>query len=302
MAKPWDDIEKAYKKLQPQVKQLDLGKADTLVKLTKVALQKAWDEEEKFIDAFEAAQKTGLKGKKPKDFLPDPGFKKAHAALTKKAGEHATIVKALMSNSEVAKKLGKPLTKLLGDIKKEIKKGDKAQEKFQKEVQEAEATAKKIAIAIGKLTMPELFYGPQVVRVIDKIINKSKANKGPSGDTKKLIETKELTKNLKAALGLAKTAEKLCKDALKTAKKDPEAAEPIVEKAQETVDELEGFDKVYQKAIKKDAKLIKETKDAKEYSNIEKSIKLINKAHDAAAKTFAVVEKAVQKAVKKQAA
>jgi hypothetical protein len=296
MTKAWDDIEKTYKKLQPQIKKLDGGKADKQVKLTKTALQKAWDEEEKFIDAYEAAQKSGLKGKKPKDFMGDPGFKKAHAALTKQAGEHATIVKALMSDSEVAKKLGKPLTKLLGDIKKEITKGDKAQAKFQKEVQEAEASAKKIATAIGKLTMPELFYGPQIVRVIDKIINKSKAAKGPSGDAEKLIEAKELAKNLKTAIGLMKSAEKLCKDALKTVKKDPEAAEPLLEKAQEAVEELEGIDKAYQKVIKKNAKLIKE---AKEKSKIERSIKGISKAHDTAAKTHAVVEKAVGKAVKK---
>lgn len=278
MANAWDDIEKAYKKLQPQIKKLDGGNADKQVKLTKAALQKAWDEEEKFIDAYEAAQKSGLKGKKPKDFMPDSGFKKAHAALTKQAGEHATIVKALLSDSEAAKKLGKPLTKLLGDIKKEITKGDKKQAKFQKEVQEAEAEAKKIATAIGKLTMPELFYGPQVVRVIDKIINKSKATKGPSGKTEKLIEAKELAKNLKKAEELQTTAERLCKDAQKKAKKDPEAAVPLVDKARDTYEELDGIDEVYQKVLKKDAKLIKETKDPKEVKKIEKSIKSISKA------------------------
>ncbi|MCF6231917.1 MAG: hypothetical protein L3J36_02255 [Rhodobacteraceae bacterium] len=278
----WEEIKVTYRKLQPQLKPLDLAKADKQIKLTKAALQKAWDAEDKFIEAFEAAKKNGLKGKKPKDFMGDPGFKKAHAALTKMAGEHATIVKALLADSEVAKKLDKPLIKLLGDIKKGITKGDKAQAKFQKEVQEAEAAAKKIATAIGKLTAPELFYGPQVARVIDKIINKSK-DSGISGDADKLIEEKERKKNVNAAGKLAAKAAKFCKDAYLKAEVDPKAAEPLLKKAAKQIKKLEAINKPYQNVKKKSADLIKKSKDK---AKISKAIDAIAGYYDDSARTL----------------
>ena len=292
MADAWDKIEAEFRKLQPQIKKLDAKQVEKLLKLTKSTLQLAWDEEEKFIEALENAQESGLKGKKPTDFLGDPGFKKAYLALTKSAATHAEAVKALQVRCTAAKTLNKPLVRLLADIKKEKPKGNKEREKFQKEVIEAEATSKGIAGMIGKLTAPELFYGPQIARVIDKIINKSKSAAGPGGDAEKLIEAKELAKNLKQAVNLAKTVDKLCKGALKKAGSDPQSAAPFVKKAGELTDELEAIDKAYLKVLKKNPKLIKESKDK---SKIERSIKAISKAHEVAAKTLASVEKALKK-------
>ena len=292
MASAWDKIEAEFKKLQPQIKKLDAKQADKLLKLTKLSLQNAWDEEEKFIEALEAAQMSGSKGKKPGDFMGDPGFKKTHQALTKSAATHAAAVKALQAQCDTAKALNKVLVRLLGDIKKEKPKGNKARETFQKDVMQIEASSKAIAVLTGKLTMPELFYGPRIAMVIDKIINKSKKAAGPSGDAEKLIEAKELTKNLKRAMGLMKDVDKLCKGALKKAKSDPDAAEPFLQKAGDLLDEVEAIDKAYQKVLKKNAKLIKA---AKEKSGIERAIKGISKAHDVAAKTLAAVEKALKK-------
>lgn len=272
MASAWEKIEATFKKMQPKIKKLDKAKAEKLLKLTKSALQTAWDDEENFIEALKAARESGLDGKKPADFMSDADFKKSFAALVKSAGQHTKAVKLLQASCVEAKPLGKPLTKLLADIKKDMIKGNKEHVKLQKEVMAVETSATEIANMVGKLTAPELFYGPQIVRVIDKIINKSKG--GPKGDSAKLIEAKELAKNTKLAGKLTKDLIKICEPVPKLAAKDIKKALNALKLADEPFGKLEALDAAYQKVKKKDSKLIKA---AKEKTKIEKSIKQISK-------------------------
>ncbi len=57
MPMQFDEIKQTYETLRPQLKLLDPTITNKKITLTKTALQKAWDEEEKFIKAFKAAQK-----------------------------------------------------------------------------------------------------------------------------------------------------------------------------------------------------------------------------------------------------
>ncbi len=276
MAKEWDKLGATFKKLQPQIRKIDPSKAEKQVKLTKAALKTAWDDEEKFIKALKAARKAGAKGKKPADFVADPGFKQAHAALIKSASRHKGAVDALQSSCDEARALDKLLVKLLGEIKKNITRGNKEQAGFQTGVQDAQTRVRRAATLIGKLTAPELFYGAQITRVVDKIINKSK-DSGPSGDAGKLLEEKELKKNVKAADKLAAKVSKQCNDAYDRAGSDPKTAEPLLKKVVKLIGKLEAIDKPYQRVKKKNADLIKKSRDK---AKINKAMAAIAQCHD----------------------
>lgn len=285
MAKDWDKLEASFKKLQPQIKKIDPSRADKLVKAVKAALQTAWDAEEKFREALKAAQKSGIKGKKPKDFAADAEFKTAYGILSKTAGQHGDVVKALQAVSDEAGTLHKTLVRMAGEVKKLITKGNKEQARFQTLVSEAEAKVKPVANAMGKLTAPEMFYGAQFDRVVDGIINKSKKSgaSGPAGDAAKLIEQKERDKNLKAAVKMSQQVAQLCEGALKKADSDPGAAAPYLKKAAELIEKLKAFDAAYQKVKKKNTDLIKASKDK---AKIVKAIATMAKAHAIAARKY----------------
>ena len=293
MTKEWDKIEWTYKKLQPQIKKIDPTKAKNQIKLTKSALKLAWDSEEKFIKALKGAKTAGVKGKKPADFVSDTGFKNAYAALTESAKQHENAVNTLQASCDEALALDKLLVKLQGEIKKNITKGDKGQAKFQTTVKDTQVKVKTVANSIGKLTAPELFYGGQITRVVDKIINKSK-NSGPSGDADKMIAEKELKKNVKAAGKLAAKVTKFCNDAHDKAEADPKKAEPLLKKAAKQIKKLEAINKPYQKVKKKSADLIKKSKDK---AKINKAIAAIADSYDDSFRAHKEVAAEVKKKV-----
>ena len=286
MAGEWDKIQASYKKLQPQIKKYDQKQTEKLIKAIKDALEGAWDAEDAFKKAVKAARAGGIKGKKPEDFAADKGFKAAMATLEKEGKQHLSQVKVLKAFSVAAEPSHKELTKLLGEVKKHINKRDKAQIKFQSTLKEEHAQVKFAAQAMGKLTPAEMFYGARLDRVVDNVINKAKKSgaSGPAGDAAKLIEQKERDKNLKASVKLAQQVAKLCDGALKKANTDPKAAAPYLKKAAELIKGLKAQNTAYQTVKKKNADLIKASKDK---AKIVKVIATIAKAHDISASKYA---------------
>jgi len=285
MAKEWDKIQAAYKKLQPQIKKYDKAQAEKMIKGIKDALEVAWKAEDTFKATVKAAKAEGISGKKPADYNDAKGFKPAMASLEKEAKQHLDQVKALKAHSATAVPCYKEMTKLMADVKKHIDKKDKAQVKFQATLKDEHATVQFTAQAMGKLTPAETFYGARLDRVVDNVINKKKKS-GPDGDAAKLIEVKERTKNVRAAIDLATKAAKLCNGALKKAEIDPKAAEPYLKKAAKLIGQLSKINTAYQTVKKKNKDLIKNNKDS---AKIDKAIDTISKAHEALVKKYADV-------------
>lgn len=285
MASEWDKIQATFKKRQALIKKVEKLPVDKLVKQVKAALEAAWKAEKKFIKALEAAQESGLKGKKPKAFMGHKEFKDSYAVLSRAAAQNLSAVKVLKANCAEASTLHKELFKLLADIKKHITRGDREQAKFQALVTDAHDTAKAVANATGKLTAPELFYGAQFDRVVDGIINKSKAA-GPAGDAAKLIEQKERDKNVKSADKLAQQVAKLCEAAMNKAETDPKAAVPNLKKAAKLIKTIKSYDTAYQNLQKKNAALINKSKDK---AKIIKAISSISLSHKVSANRYSDV-------------
>jgi len=293
MSKEWDDILKAHKKLQPQIKKFDSSIAEKKIKQIKVALETAWDAEDAFAAALKIAREAGLKGKKPADFIADKGFKATLGKLKKEAEQHAKEVKILDSFSKQATPTFKELTKLLVKVKKNINKKDKEQVKVQTALTADHEKVKCSAHSKGKLTPAETFYGARLDRVVDRVINKSKdaGKSGPAGDAAKLIELKELAKNSKATDKMAAQIEKLCVSAMKKAQTDNKAATQYLKKASKLLDRQKEFNTTYLKVKKKNADLIKKSKDK---FKILKGIAAILSSHKESADRYSAANEEVK--------
>ncbi|AZV78637.1 hypothetical protein EBB79_12640 [Parasedimentitalea marina] len=263
MSKEWDNILKAQKKLQPQIKKFDSSIAEKQIKKIKLALETAWDAEDVLAAALKKAKEAGLKGKKPADFMADAEFKAALGKLKKEAAQHAKDVKILDAFSKQATPTFKELTKLLATVNKLINEKDKEQVKVQDALTAGHEKVKFSAQSKGKLTPAEIFYGAQLDRVVDRVINKSKdaGKSGPAGDAAKLIELKELTKNSKATKKMATQIEKLCVNAVNKAETNKKAAVQYLKKASELHKKQKEFNTAYLAVKKKNADLIKKSKD-----------------------------------------
>jgi hypothetical protein len=286
MAADWGKIESDFKKLQPKIKKIDPKPVEKLIKQIKAALETAWDAEDAFAKAIKTAREGGVKGKKLGDFADDKGAMAAFMVLRKAGEKHEDHVDDLRKLSTAATAPKKVFVKLLTEAKKQIDKKIKAQVKFQAEMKGEFAKVSAVADAMGKLTPAEMFYGARLDKVVERVINKSKSagKSGLAGDAAKLIEQKERDKNAKQAVKLAGNVAKLCDGAVKKADPNPKAAEPYLKKAAKLIKELDGLNSAYQTVKKKNADLIKASKDK---AKIVKAIATILKAHDISTRKYA---------------
>jgi hypothetical protein len=293
MATDWGAIEDSFKKLQPKIKAIDPAPVENLIKQIKAALKTLWAGEDVFAKAIKTADEGGIKGSKPADFAGDKAVMAALKVLHKAGGVHEALVADLRKRSTAAIAPKKEFDKLLGAAKKQIDKKNKAQVKFQAEMKSDYARVCVVADAMGKLTAAETFYGARIDKVVDRIINKTKpaGKSAPSGSPEALIEQKERDKNAKQAVKLAGNVAKLCEGAVKKADPDPKAAAPYLKKAAELIKDLKDLNTAYQTLKKKNAKLIKASKDK---AKIVRVIATIAKAHDLSASRYSEAQAKVK--------
>lgn len=292
MSKEWDKIQAQYKKLQPRIKKVQPTLSDKMIKQVKAALATAWDAEDAFKAALKEAQASGLKGKKPSDYAEHQGFKKTHAELKKKAAQHDSEIKALEVYCKGIGGLGKEMIALQKDITKSMDKKDGAHKKFQAAFQKETEMVMKVANARGTLTAPEVLYGSNFTRVVDNVIKKQSQKGKRAGDAAKLIEVKELTKNLKIAGDQKRKVFIASNDAMDVGEDDPKATLPHLKKMSELVKELKSLDEDYQQVLKKNKDMISKSKDK---ARIIKVIAAIAKECQGAVKRYTATVKLIGK-------
>ncbi len=163
-----------------------------------------------------------------------------------------------------------PVEKLIKQIKATLKTLWAGEDVFAKAIK----TAGEGGIKGSKLAD---FAGDKAVMAALKVLRKA------GSVHEALVEQKERDKNAKQAVKLAKTVAKLCDGAVKKADPDPKAAAPYLKKAAELIKELKDLNTAYQTLKKKNAKLIKASKDK---SKIVRVIAAIAKAHDLSASRY----------------
>ena len=309
MAKDLDKFKKEYKSLKPKIQKFSLDNGEKLSKVQDLASANCRQGESYLTSMIvEARNKGNVQGDKLADFSQYKGFADGLKLFGKSIKEHSTALDKARAHEAGAKDIYNKVSKLRKEMEKSLLKNKKtADKKAQKEItdiydeifQQEGYLAKSAEVCAG-ISKEWINYEKNSKNMVLKLLGDAPdyaQNAETAVTFKHELSEKIMTKKTKQCITGAKSAKKLCDDALAVFAKDRSKSKTAIQKAVEIRGKIKDTYEFYADLRKKKDRTISNA-EKKELARIEKSISLIKEAYVTTERNVRGVSTTLRKAAK----